>query len=119
MALRSAVPTIEMADILHRLRLTPTMCEEILSLREGVRMMLMKLTNWYRDTQKKGQVEQSISRPCVLPVPLPPGSTLYLMACSDNEEISSSVSQYIYKWRRIEMNTNSSGLHRLGLESGP
>ena len=103
MALCSAVPAIETADILHRLGLTPTMREEILSLRESVRMTLVELINWHRDTQKKGQAEQSVSRLCALLAPLPLESTLYLMARSDNEEISSSVSQYIYKWRHREL----------------
>ena len=106
MALCSAVPAIETADILHRLGLTPTMREEILSLRESVRMTLVELINWHRDTQKKGQAEQSVSRLCALLAPLPLESTLYLMARSDNEEISSSVSQYIYKWRQIKVDIN-------------
>lgn len=119
MALCSAVPAIETADILHRLGLTPTMREEILSLRESVRMTLVELINWHRDTQKKGQAEQSVSRLCALLAPLPLESTLYLMARSDNEEISSSVSQYIYKWRQIKVDINGDDLHRLGLEPGP
>ena len=119
MALCSAVPAIETADILHRLGLTPTMREEILSLRESVRMTLVELINWHRDTQKKGQTEQSVSRLCALLAPLPLESTLYLMARSDNEEISSSVSQYIYKWRQIKVDINGDDLHRLGLEPGP
>ncbi|MFR3459245.1 MAG: hypothetical protein ACLTTU_13635 [Bilophila wadsworthia] len=41
------------------------------------------------------------------------------MARSDNEEISSSVSQYIYKWRQIKVDINGDDLHRLGLEPGP
>ena len=119
MALCSAVPAIETADILHRLGLTPTMREEILSLRESVRMTLVELINWHRDMQKKGQAEQSVSRLCALLAPLPLESTLYLMARSDNEEISSSVSQYIYKWRQIKVDINGDDLHRLGLEPGP
>ncbi|MFR5647112.1 MAG: hypothetical protein ACLUDQ_12025 [Bilophila wadsworthia] len=119
MALCSAVPAIETADILHRLGLTPTMREEILSLWESVRMTLVELINWHRDTQKKGQAEQSVSRLCALLAPLPLESTLYLMARSDNEEISSSVSQYIYKWRQIKVDINGDDLHRLGLEPGP
>ena len=79
------------------------MREEILSLRESVRMTLVELINWHRDMQKKGQAEQSVSRLCALLAPLPLESTLYLMARSDNEEISSSVSQYIYKWRQIKV----------------
>lgn len=106
MALCSAVPAIETADILHRLGLTPTMREEILSLRESVRMTLVELINWHRDTQKKGQAEQSVSRLCALLAPRPSESTLYLMARSDNEEINSSVSQYIYKWRQIKVDIN-------------
>ncbi|MBS6141973.1 MAG: polya polymerase, partial [Bilophila sp.] len=50
---------------------------------------------------------------------LPLESTLYLMARSDNEEISSSVSQYIYKWRQIKVDINGDDLHRLGLKPGP
>lgn len=118
MALCSTVPAIEMANTLHRLGLTPMMREEIPSLREGVRMTLVELINWHRDTQKKGQVEQPISRLCVLPAPLPFESMLYLMARSDNEEINSSVSQYTYKWRQIKVDTNGDDLHRLGLEPG-
>ena len=34
-------------------------------------------------------------------------------------EISSSVSQYIYKWRQIKVDINGDDLHRLGLEPGP
>ena len=119
MALCSAVPAIETADILHRLGLTPTMREELLSLRESVRTTLMELLNWHRDTQKKGQAGHSISRLCALLAPLPLESTLYLMARSDNEEISSSVSQYIYKWRQIKVDINGDDLHRLGLKPGP
>lgn len=119
MALCSAVPAIETADILHRLGLTPTMREGLLSLRESVRTTLMELLNWHRDTQKKGQAGHSISRLCALLAPLPLESTLYLMARSDNEEISSSVSQYIYKWRQIKVDINGDDLHRLGLKPGP
>ena len=81
-------------------------------------MTLVELINWHRDTQKKGQAEQSVSRLCALLAPLPLESTLYLMARSDNEEISSSVSQYIYKWRQIKVDINGDDLHRLGLEPG-
>ena len=55
MALCSAVPAIETADILHRLGLTPTMREEILSLRESVRMTLVELINWHRICRRRGR----------------------------------------------------------------
>ncbi|MEI3479760.1 MAG: hypothetical protein V8Q84_12510 [Bilophila sp.] len=74
--------------------------ETILSLRESVRVSLMELTNWHRDMQKKG-TEHSVSRLCELLGPLPLEGALYLMARAPHEEISSSVSQYIYKWKQI------------------
>ena len=100
MALCSAVPALETADILHRLGLNPTARETILSLRESVRVSLMELTTWHRDMQKKG-TEHSVSRLCELLGPLPLAGALNLMARAPHEEISSSVSQYIYKWRQI------------------
>lgn len=41
------------------------------------------------------------------------------MARSDNEEISSSVSQYIYKWRQIKVDINGDDLHPPRLGAGP
>ncbi len=119
MALCSAVPAIETADILHRLGLTPTMRETILSLRESVRTTLLELTNWHRDTQKNGQAEHAVSRLCALLAHLPLEGTLYLMARTSSEEISRSVSQYIYKWRQVRVDISGEDLRGLGLEPGP
>ncbi len=118
MALCSAVPALETADILHRLGLNPTARETILSLRESVRVSLMELTNWHRDMQKKG-TEHSVSRLCELLGPLPLEGALYLMARAPHEEISSSGSQYIYKWKQIKVDISGDDLHNLGLEPGP
>ena len=119
MALCSAVPAIETADILHRLGLNPTAREAILSLRESVRMTLVELINWHRDTQKNGQKDHAVSRLCALLAPLPLEGTLYLMARSPNEEISGSVSQYIYKWRQFKVDISGDDLRGMGLEPGP
>ena len=87
-------------------------------LRESVRVSLMELTNWHRDMQKKG-TEHSVSRLCELLGPLPLEGALYLMARAPHEEISSSVSQYIYKWKQIKVDISGDDLHNLGLEPGP
>ena len=119
MSLCSAVPTIETADILHRLGLAPTMRETILSLRENVRSTLLELTNWHRDCQQQKNQGNTVSRLCALLAPLPLEGALYLMARTPSREISGSVSQYIYKWRQVRVDITGSDLHALGLEPGP
>ena len=82
-------------------------------------MTLVELINWHRDTQKNGQKDHAVSRLCALLAPLPLEGTLYLMARSPNEEISGSVSQYIYKWRQFKVDISGDDLRGMGLEPGP
>lgn len=123
LALCSAVPAYETANIFQRLGLTPGMKEELLKLRESIRSTLPTLTAWHRDNHKNGTEEipqrGKISELYALLAPLPLEGVLYLMARASNEAISSSVSQYIYKWRQVRVDITGEDIRQMGLPPGP
>lgn len=137
LALCSAVPAAETAEIVERLGLIPSVRDDLLALRENVRVTLPAIISWSREGRKKHAKEAagtcepdenaknrpehcgSISQLCALLAPLSLDGALYLMARASNKEASSSVSQYIYKWRQIKTDISGNDIRELGLAPGP
>lgn len=102
----------QITQVTERLYFTKREEREFLQLRDMIGDALMKLMNWREGKSK-------LSRMYAILHPMPIEGVLFLMARSRKEHIRRNISQYLARWRYIEIDVSGGDLMNLGIEPGP
>ncbi len=102
----------ESSSILQRLGIPPLQREELLLLREVIRILRPQIKQWHHNNEK-------ISALCQLLQGAPLEALLFMMARTHSEDLRMVISRYITTWRQEKIDITGKDLLTLGLPSGP
>ncbi len=102
----------ESSSILERLGIPPPHREELLCLRETIRILRPQLKHWHHN---KGKVSEL----CQLLQSAPLEALLFMMARTHSEDLRMVISRYITTWRQEKIDIGGKDLLKLGIASGP
>lgn len=117
LALCSGLSTETTTEILKRMDISQNQLDEILMLRQHIWKTGNTLTAWEKERKKTGKMQ--VSHLCEILLNISLEGLLYVMARTPEENIRSSVSQYIYKWRKIKSDITGEDIKAIGLPAGP
>ncbi|MDD6088818.1 MAG: CBS domain-containing protein [Desulfovibrionaceae bacterium] len=112
-ALCSGLSTQKASSVLHRLEYSEANIGRMLSLRKSVRETICLI----REEIEKDRPRISHFHAILSNLSLE--ACLYLTARNENEEISKTVSKYLYAWKRTRIDLNGRDLQHMGLPPGP
>ncbi len=106
----------ESQDILTRLGIPSLQQQELLQLREDIRVLRPKIKQWHH---AGGHEKGRISQLCGILQGAPLEALLFMMARTHSEDLRMAISRYITTWRQEKIDLRGKDLIDLGIPSGP
>ncbi len=102
----------ESQEILARLGIAQVQQDDLLHLREEIRLLRPQIKHWHMNQGK-------VSELCTLLQSAPLEALLFLMARTHSEELRMVISRYITTWRQEKIDLRGNDLLEIGIPSGP